>query len=390
MDDEASCSCFQLKDSFPFFSRNRTVWLQEIAYDCTTFPWHDASITSVLVDHELNVKCSKRSKSYRGIFRTIMQSVGPGGLARPGQEKTPSKAEVAAKIYGWDGRNFTVCMNPKDEDGTLNGSNIDSIGPRGNLLDSISAKDGNNPSACACACQKDFKHSAKAKKAKFALIFQDPPKDIDVVKQALHAGVRKEDRLKLVVSAQYTEKDGSNKDLFCICECLEVVEEKNGAVNSVHVNCSMLTRQDIRWQLRRPVYADYAPDEAQSQTLRLVENPCIEKRVKVSDVNDNFCWVLPPLIVHATMNIFSIDSVDTVNQSFKADFYCEFRLRGISEVRNSSTQERLSAFSQDLSVCVCARACARHVRMTVTLRHSESRPQSNAFTCYIVSAFAPD
>ena len=40
--------------------------------------------------------------------------------------------------------------------------------------------------------------------------------------------------------------------------------------------------------------------------------------------------IAPPLIFHTRMNVFHLDEINTVAQTFRVDAYIEFRLRGIS------------------------------------------------------------
>ena len=40
--------------------------------------------------------------------------------------------------------------------------------------------------------------------------------------------------------------------------------------------------------------------------------------------------IAPPLVFHTRMSMFHLDEINTVAQSFRADVYIEYRLRGIT------------------------------------------------------------
>jgi hypothetical protein len=172
---------------------------------------------------------------------------------------------------------------------------------------------------------------------RFNLCFKDMP---DYVKQVLQEGTKTGAYRKLVVWAHWAQPrsygNKPGKQLFCIGQCLEVEEKDDDGILRLH--CKMLAHSGNKWQLKRPSFnADGTPKE----NVRIQE---------ISDSGSDLrteCWILPPLIVHVNVAIYSLDTVDTVNQTCSADFYYEFRLRGISEVRG------ICLFGQHICVVAC-------------------------------------
>jgi hypothetical protein len=217
------------------------------------------------------------------------------------------------ELYTWTGKKFEFCMDKKSS--VFNKKNITSL-KRASRLD---ASGGENDNFAP------IQTTNPRIRKKFDLIFRVGDNSMpDYVKDALKRGTKTgagADRRLVVWAENWNESaDSVVKPMFCICSCLEVREyERDDIGRLVSLHCKMLTHSGSNWQLKRPeIYHDGVPKE----NSRVIEG--VDKKTE--------CWVLPPLFVHAKMNIFSIDSVDTVHQTCSADFFFEFRLRGISEV----------------------------------------------------------
>jgi hypothetical protein len=131
----------------------------------------------------------------------------------------------------------------------------------------------------------------------------------DNVKAALEKGIIDGSKRRLVIS---------HESFSGICTCLRVQNPNRNCV----LQCNVLVSTDREWQLVRPTLDGKGTPQ---------NNLCIHP-VSPGDPVEPCVWILPPLILHSKMNIFGVDSVDTVNQTFKAELLCELRLRGISKV----------------------------------------------------------
>ncbi len=151
---------------------------------------------------------------------------------------------------------------------------------------------------------------------------KDGSKDLRNVKLTFSGGLPECVRKAL----DYGTCEGSRTNLVVVHEMYSGMCKCTG-VDQQHVYCKMLTSPECEWRLERPLYTKGGMPE---------NNPCIvpfsmgDHGTKVQC--ESCVWILPPLRVHSKMNIYSVDSVDTVNQTFKANIFCELRLRGVCNV----------------------------------------------------------
>ena len=69
------------------------------------------------------------------------------------------------------------------------------------------------------------------------------------------------------------------------------------------------------------VEENYRLDIQENDRLQLRRRKPVEENAERATVN-----MLPPLTFRTRTSVFNIDKIDTINQSFQADFYCELRL----------------------------------------------------------------
>ena len=75
----------------------------------------------------------------------------------------------------------------------------------------------------------------------------------------------------------------------------------------------------------KPLAYDVRPPPARNRNMST-----LWWQAGAKQVGEATAFIAPPLLFHARMSVFSIDSIDTVAQTFKASSYVELRLRAIA------------------------------------------------------------
>ena len=92
-----------------------------------------------------------------------------------------------------------------------------------------------------------------------------------------------------------------------------------------------------------------------------------------SNAGDATAFIAPPLLFHARMSVFSIDSIDTVAQTFRASTYVELRLRAITNEPDEALVEHVLeavGFRQSM------------IAMSIPISGSNSRLADSRALCY--------
>tara|TARA_B110001452_G_scaffold228694_1_gene204252 strand:- start:206 stop:1702 length:1497 start_codon:yes stop_codon:yes gene_type:complete len=91
-------------------------------------------------------------------------------------------------------------------------------------------------------------------------------------------------------------------------------------VEATTVHC-LVPQYDDSW---KPLAYDVRPPPARNRNMSTLWWEAGAKQV-----GEATAFIAPPLLFHARMSVFSIDSIDTVAQTFRASSYIELRLRAI-------------------------------------------------------------
>lgn len=141
-------------------------------------------------------------------------------------------------------------------------------------------------------------------------------------------------KLENKIPGNLTIDSYANNNLLCLNYT------KNGGMwrikkisdDCLNIYCAVLNKIEVfEWEIEK---GDLTIENTANMRIVKKKNPDFEDGGKT---RKPCVFFATPLIAHARVTVFSINSIDTANQCFQADIYVEFRLRGICSTAQDAT-----------------------------------------------------